>query len=519
LLVGLFFRVRPIHESLWVDELHTAWTVSEHFSDVAHRSHMGNQSPLYPWMMWVTTRTLGQSEPAFRLPSLLAGMSLIVAGGCVVMKWSKSGPLALLAALLIAVDPHSIFFAQEARAYALVQLCALLQVACFARVVLGDASRLSRFGWIGLTWMLFYLHYTSLLLMLGEVIFCVVATCFRWTRRDPHAWLFDLAIILAGLLPAAPHLREIAARRDNWSKFVVPPNWIDALTVFRFDAWLLVPSIVFVLLATIALLCGRRWGIKSAVAQRMVLMACWLLAPLAFAWLMTISGWLHLFFRRYLISVAVAPMVLAGLLGAALPDATNRRFFALLSAAIAAGLILPFHPIEVGGVRAWHGPENWRDAIASINDRPALTDLPVFVRSGLIEDDGLRDPDVNEELIDFCLLTVRSLYRLDRRTGVVEPLPGSRSWELSTQQSEELSAAGGAWFIVRAAPHDANTLGRYTQRWLSQRGINVTVQGENFGNVSVLLLQVRESSTSAPSGLVRALVSASCVPRHPSRSS
>jgi hypothetical protein len=190
-----------------------------------------------------------------------------------------------------------------------------------------------------------------------------------------------------------------------------------------------------------------------------------------------------------LISVAVAPMLLAGLAGATLPGAANRRSFALLSAALAAAMILPPHPIDVAGQQAWHSPENWRAAINSINDRPMLTSLPVFVRSGLIEDDGLRDADVPNELIDFCLLPVESLYRLERRLGVVEPLPSSRSWELSPQQMERLSVAGGAWVVVRGTPHYSNTLGRHLRRWLAARNIDMEIETEHFGNVSVLLLQ------------------------------
>ena len=79
---------------------------------------------------------------------------------------------------------------------------------------------------------------------------------------------------------------------------------------------------------------------------------------------------------------------------------------------------------------------------------------------------------------------MKSLYPLKERTGIVRPLPGSRSWELSEEQAAQLSSAGGAWLIVRGAPHYANTLGGYLKSWLKQRGINVTVVAEPFGNAT-----------------------------------
>ena len=429
------------------------------------------------------------SELVLRAPSVAAGMTLVLMGGLFVWKWTESGALGVLASFLIAIDPHSVFFSQEARAYALVQLVALLQVASFARLAVGEPNRLSRIGWIGLTWVLFYLHYTSLLILLGEVVFGLVSLCYGWTRRGIRAWAVDLFCISVGLVPAIAHVQEIATRRDNWSKFILPPSLPDLLNLLRFDAFLLAPLALLGLFATVSLARGQRWNVERSTVRRILLLACWTTVPLVVAWAMTRTGVLHVFFRRYLISVAVAPMLLAGLLGDALSGVANRRGYALLSALTAAALILPLRPVSVGGVTAWHGLENWRDAIAAINDRSELSHLPVLVRSGLIEDDGLRDPQVSDELVEFCLLPVQSLYRFEQRDGVVEPLPGSRSWELSSQQITRLKNAGGAWLIVRGLPNDATRLGQNFRRWLKQHGVNVSVEIQHFGNVSVLLLR------------------------------
>ncbi len=440
--------------------------------------------------MWATTQTLGLSEITLRLPSVIAGMVLVLVSGLIVWRWSASGSLGVLTSFLVAIDPHSIFFAQEARVYAIVQLVALLQVASFAELAIGSANRFSRWTWIVLTWLLFYLHYTCMVLLLGEVLFGFIAIHFRWSSRPVAEWGIDLVLICVGFIPAVPHLQEIAARRDNWSKFVLAPTWTNLVSLFRLDAFVLSPMIVFGLFTAVALVRGKRCEMDRSLSRRMLLLVFWLVVPLFVAWTLTRFGALHLFFRRYLISVGVAPMILAGVLGTALPGAIDRRGFALLSATAAAALILPLHPINVDGAHGWHSVENWRAAITSINGRPELAHLPVFVCSALIEDDGLRDSNVEDELVEFCLLPVQSLYRLEARAGVVEPLPSLRSWELSEVQIERLSDAGGGWLIARTAPRDADILGERLQGWLKQNGVQVTVQADHFGNVSVLLFQI-----------------------------
>src|SRR5438309_3261742 len=72
-------RLTNIRESLWLDELHTAWCAVGPLQEVAQRAAIGNQSPLFFWWEWLIVQVLGPSELSLRLTSFAAGSLLPLA--------------------------------------------------------------------------------------------------------------------------------------------------------------------------------------------------------------------------------------------------------------------------------------------------------------------------------------------------------------------------------------------------------------------------------------------------------
>ena len=160
-------------------------------------------------------------------------------------------------------------------------------------------------------------------------------------------------------------------------------------------------------------------------------------------------GYAPLFFRRYLIVTAVAPMLWAALCYAACSSGIWRGVCALVvvSAVVYHG----------GMVRQWRqdgrvvGDRNqdWRSAVAYVNGH-AGDGTPVFVRSGLIEAEhwyASEDPLRRE----FCLLPVLGLYRLDRPLDQLFPLPVRPAAVLSAEARRRVLASGGAWCLVQGS--------------------------------------------------------------------
>ncbi len=242
----------------WTNCTRPGWSPAQ-WSDIAWRAEAGNQSPLYFYLVWGEVRLLGHHEWTLRLPSLLAGTVLIGAVWTLVRHWTGSASAGLLAALLVAVNRDCIFFAQEARPYALVQLSAVVHAAIFIQL-LQRPTLLWRSAFVlGAAW-LFYLHYTAFLFLLAEAIcLLIMLPCrrFQIAYALPQA-ARDAIIIALLLLPASTHVLAIARHRDNWTRIV--------------DAWPLpfavqVAGIVYLLIPLIAVGGSRLWGRRARSFQ------------------------------------------------------------------------------------------------------------------------------------------------------------------------------------------------------------------------------------------------------------
>ena len=205
----------------WLDELHTSWVVTDGLKEISDRASMGNQNALYFFFPWLTTALLGESEFSLRLPSLLASLLLILTAYSLV-SWATGSRLGgLTTACLLAVDPYCIFYAQEARVYAGLQLVGLLHIGLMCRLLHRPDGK-TRAAFVLVAIVLFYLHYTTIFLLAAEAIGYLLLWCRR-SWRPCYRWPsfgLDVSWVFLGCLPAAGHLWEIAQRRANWNLFI-----------------------------------------------------------------------------------------------------------------------------------------------------------------------------------------------------------------------------------------------------------------------------------------------------------
>ncbi len=447
--LGLGVRASQVGESLWLDELHTSWVVAGRADEVAPRARMGNQSPLYFALVWCVRQGLGHAEWTLRLISLGAGTGLIVAVFGVVWRWTRSPGSALLAAALVAVERNCVFYAQEARPYALLQLSGVVHVALL--VDMWDRpTRLRRAAWVfGAVWM-FYLHYTSCLLLAAE------AGCLIWhlgtaQSRPAYRWrwcLLDFAAVLVLLLPAVGHVQQVAAVRAHWARYVRP--WpLPGQELF----------LVFVALPIVGLAAGHwlrlpesrfRW---RSFAGRWT-MAWWSLPPL----LAVAATWTGL------AALAMLRYVVASLPGVIVFAALSHARYAARSYRLAMSCLLVMGTLVTGGMieqfwwdGRWVGDrvEPWDELVDQLNAAWAADPVPVLLCAGLVEDAALQASE-DAALRAYCLFPLRALYAC--HAAPVEPLPTSRHVQLSPRIRRLVSERGGAWLVVRARPATAGAI-------------------------------------------------------------
>jgi len=131
LLAGAYLRIAAANDYLWLDELHTGWTVSGSLTDVYWRSVDGNQSPLFFYLCFAAVKLLGYSAGALRAVSLAGSILLLIGLPLVVYRMTRCAAAVLLVSLFLMLDYDCVFYASEARPYGMLQWLGGLQAACF----------------------------------------------------------------------------------------------------------------------------------------------------------------------------------------------------------------------------------------------------------------------------------------------------------------------------------------------------------------------------------------------------
>ncbi len=487
-LAGVWLRCWQANESLWLDELHTSWVVANAPADIALRARAGNQSPLYFYIVWGVTQLCGHSQWALRITSLVSGSVLMVAVAYLVRRWTDSMASGLLAALLLALNRDCIFFAQEARPYALVQLSALLHAAVFVAMLKRPTWANRGFFVLGAVW-LFYLHYTAFLFLMAEAICLVGLLLFgnmRIAYRRSQA-ICDALLIALLLLPASSHLLIIAQRRENWARIV--------------QAWplpypLQVALVLFGLIPLAAVVAGYslRWkrGALTLGSVVGIWAACWFVAPVMLAWIATWRHWAALCMVRYLVASVVGAIVFAAFCHGLF---RSRWYQLALASVLVAGTVLTsgiIDQLRYDGRVIGDRREAWDEATQWLDQQLRYAPGPVFLCAGLLEDREL-GPGDNPQLVEYCLFPLSGIHRL--HGAHIEPLPTTATVALTPTQRELVEHERGMWLVVRGGSGTTERIATALCRDLARGGrIATVVKRRHFGMVAVLRIESKVQS-------------------------
>ena len=515
LVIAALLRLWQINESLWLDELHSAWVVSDGVGQIAERAQMGNQSPLYFYLPWATTSLFGMSEWALRLPSLVAGVGLVLLAYWLAYEFTRSRIAAITCATLAATDHNFLFYATEARPYAYVQLFAAVQLLLIWRLQ-SCASAGRHAGFVIASAVLFYLHYTAILLLAGEIAFVLVRACCRRGSRLASQYAartlaVDLLCIAVLIVPTIASLFDIGSRRGTWASFVNETSLMLSVHWFSLVSYVVVPLIVCLLVGVIKVAITLRrdepFTLDSVLrttsdsdpntapldaSRRSVtttlLLLFWLGVPLAIVWLLTVKKIAPLYLGRYVIGAALAPVLFAGL---GIGVWRTKRSQILVACIVIAYAVFHSGMVEqfrFDGRLIRDRAENWRAAVRYVNANEWAPNSPVFVRSGLLEADRLATDESNL-LREYCVLPVTSIYRIDRPAGEIRPLTTRTAGQLTNAGVKRIQETKEAWFIING---DSATVGRCRDRVVtsiaSASHVGVVLESRQFGNVGVFLL-------------------------------
>ena len=335
--------------SFWLDESVSVTLAKLDWSSFAHqlRVREGNMS-LYHLLLFGWIR-MGDSEFAVRSLSVLAGVATVPFGYLVAKR--LAGVLAaLLAGLLLAVDPMLQRYAQEARGYA---LCLLLVTAGSYLFVRG-LEQPTWTNWVGYAVVMAlaaYAHDFALLVPPAHAL----SLLFRERNELPWRKLAGSAGLLGVLLGL---LLYLLASNDSSGIEWATGNGLGRIFTRIHDrtalaAVLLVGGLVLVSLGWVVLrrLLGPR--LRSRETWIWAFMLTWMLVPLALVAVLAVV-YRPLFVIRYFI-ICLPPVVL--LVSVAVARLPRPRVAAIAAAVLVAA--------SAGGVAHWYAngqDEDWRHA-------------------------------------------------------------------------------------------------------------------------------------------------------------
>ena len=321
LLLGFGVRLYGLtYHSLWLDETVSVYLASFPPLEILRQGMFLQEPnpPLYHLLLHFWMRVFGSGEAAVRTLSALLG-TLYLPPICLVGRRLLSPRVALMATLLVAIDPFLVWYSQEARMYALVATLSLWSVYCFVRAM--EAPRWSWWAaYVGVTVASLYTHFYAVLLLPAELVFLLVYAWRRRTalRRGALAWALSLLCFSLWLWRAW----EVSATTPSWR----PSLGLEAMVVACLEAFSMrrVPltgvARVSVLLALGAVAVAgivlprararpvslRRWGID--VLRPNVFLILLLLVPLLSAYVLSFRQQI---FTVYYLIIIVAPFILA----------------------------------------------------------------------------------------------------------------------------------------------------------------------------------------------------------------
>jgi hypothetical protein len=465
-VAGLVLRLLATR-GIWLDEATSINQAEMSLPDMLHNLRTVDvHPPLHHILLWCTVRLLGDGQLAVRVPSLIAATAMIpVLYAATREIYDKRAGFA--AAALVAVAPFAVWYADEARMYALFMLFALLSLWMQVRVIRGAGSA-SWLGFVVSAAALVYTQYFGALFVATQMVgFAVAVGRGLVPLRRVLAWSALLALLLAPLVPFAHD--QFSANEASGKGFQQPTqtgggtidpgarpgayavltNFAWAVLGYHSDGTMTAIAALWPLGALLALALlgrGRSW-------QTMLVVACAILPALGLFAL----GQLKPFVFEVRYFIATVPLALM-LLARALTSWARKPAVIVLACAVTTTVLalgLADQQLNGSNPRVY----DFKSAVNGIESRAKPGDIIVFTPSYLdhvvayYEDRGLQMKPVPADgsvpapkrgqhvfvLASFLDkpqyrdLTDKVVTRMSRRHHLVhrDSVPQIRTWEFS----------------------------------------------------------------------------------------
>jgi 4-amino-4-deoxy-L-arabinose transferase-like glycosyltransferase len=259
LVIALAVRVWRLSEPLQLDEFGVIYAVAERpvgspdapvtsdvplgpvssLAEVRARSVLPfgipNPVPLYQYLVYGTLKVLPAAEWSMRLPSLLAGLGCVV-GLYFLCRWLLGSEVAVVAALIAAVDPIQVATSDMAQPFALANLACLLSFIALLGALKARHAGNAVLAALGYGVAMAVIGYLSPALIL--VVTAHLGLVVYWAVSRPGGaaglvyWVIGCAVGAALLIPEFPYFRQLWAFNTDHRDYLAAMDGYEWIHLF-----------------------------------------------------------------------------------------------------------------------------------------------------------------------------------------------------------------------------------------------------------------------------------------------
>lgn len=191
ILVGAVIRLPGLFQMLWYDEAYTAMIAHLPMGQMIQATLQDVHPPTYYFLPLLSSRIFGWNEIALRLPSFILGMMAIY----LAYRFASNmfdHRIGLITAGLMALNPMMVYYATEARMYALLTVAVLL--ACIGAVE-------NRWWLLGVGTGLMLLSHNMAVIYIPGLMLLVMAHVPARSNQYLEKWLTPFYAMATGAVP------------------------------------------------------------------------------------------------------------------------------------------------------------------------------------------------------------------------------------------------------------------------------------------------------------------------------
>jgi hypothetical protein len=281
-----------VRAPLWEDEAGSFWQISAGFSAIWSRQFESLSFSAYSYILWLSTKIIGSSELALRVPSILAMLAAVYLLYLAAFELFNRES-AIIAAIIFCLHPIVVFASIDIRPYAFGALATNAAILILLRLRRSSSNWLAiLFGFAAAC--IVWFHYLFIVI-LPALVLCFFA--IKVPERKSQWRQFGLAgtAFLFGFLPVIPGLLYLF-RTSNTHVYELAPNLQDVLRILAPGRLLPIFLVVIPIALVISAFAVRREDSPRLCKGRYILMPASLaFIPLLLLYGVSVATSLHLF--------------------------------------------------------------------------------------------------------------------------------------------------------------------------------------------------------------------------------